>query len=390
MITHGLEEERSLAPSADPWKLAQEAESAPPGKRETLLLEAVSGFIELGRYATARTLLEQLNPALLSPVQQRRHALLQAELEQGLGDPRKALLLLAPLLADPKLPEADRAQALQLQATSREALGQILEAVQSLLDRDALLAGAAQVDNQRRLLSLLGGLDTRQLRDLQAGSADTYLTGWIGLALVLAQAPSAKRGEQLARWRDLYPHHPASPQLLEQLERGAGQAGSYGTVALLLPLTSKVGSAAQAFYDGFMAAHARSTAAQRPTITLHDIGSDSSLAAFYYQAARNKGVNFVVGPLGRQAVEQLLAQTTPDLPTLLLGPLPAGRNMPDVYSLSLSPEQDARLAAGHAISRGLRKAVVIGADSSWGRRVGEAFSSEWRALGGSVVGAEYF
>lgn len=387
VITHGLEEDGA----PDPWQLAREAESAPPGRREELLLQAVAGFIESGRHAAARTLLEQLYPAHLEPSLQRRRTLLEAALEQGLGRPAKALELLAPLLADADLPNSDRASALLLKAASTEALGRIPQAVQALMARDLLLQGDAQLENQHRLLALLGRLDSDQLRNLQAASADTYLTGWISLALILAQTPAAERGDQLSRWRELYPHHPASRRLLDQLESGGtGSQGQYGTIALLLPLTSPEGAVAQAFYDGFMAAQAASTAPRRPTIILQDVGADSSLAAFYYQAARNEKADFVVGPLGRKAVEQLLAQTTPDLPTLLLGPLPSGTSLPGVYSFSLSPEQDARMAAGYAYGRGLRKAAVIGTDSDWGRRVGEAFSAEWRTLGGSIVGSGYF
>jgi outer membrane PBP1 activator LpoA protein len=55
------------------------------------------------------------------------------------------------------------------------------------------------------------------------------------------------------------------------------------------------------------------------------------------------------------------------------------------YQFGLSPEDEARQTAQRAWFDGHQSALVMTPDSEWGKRVLEAFRSEWQSLGGEIL-----
>ncbi|MDD9875056.1 MAG: penicillin-binding protein activator, partial [Gammaproteobacteria bacterium] len=90
-------------------------------------------------------------------------------------------------------------------------------------------------------------------------------------------------------------------------------------------------------------------------------------------------------PLGRQAVNDLLAAAPAELPVLMVGNIPEGKTAPNLYGISLSPEQEARQVAERAFFDGHRQAGILSSESEWGGRVAAAFARQWEFLGGTVV-----
>ena len=154
---------------------------------------------------------------------------------------------------------------------------------------------------------------------------------------------------------------------------------------MLLPLSSPDGRAAQAFYDGFAEAHNRDGSLPKPDLTLYDIGADSSLASFYYQAAEADDADFIVGPLGRKTVESLFASRDLETDTLLLANIPPGKVSDNLYGISLSPENEARQVADKAYATGHRNATALRSEGEWGERVANAFVAHWESLGGQIL-----
>ena len=122
-----------------------------------------------------------------------------------------------------------------------------------------------------------------------------------------------------------------------------------------------------------------------PNWSLYDIGADSFLASFYYQAAEADGADFIVGPLGRKAVENLLASRNLETNTLLLADIPPEKASDNLYGISLSPENEARQVADKAYATGHRNATVLRRDGEWGERVANAFVAHWEILGGQIL-----
>ena len=62
----------------------------------------------------------------------------------------------------------------------------------------------------------------------------------------------------------------------------------------------------------------------------------------------------------------------------------------NLFQFGLSAEDEARQAAERAWNDGRRQAAVLTADTNWGRKVAEAFSETFEALGGEVHGTAHF
>lgn len=159
-------------------------------------------------------------------------------------------------------------------------------------------------------------------------------------------------------------------------------------IALLLPLSSPLGRAAEAFQRGFMEAQQRSP--QRVEVRVYDTGAEHELASLYYLSAINDGYDMAVGPFGKKSVDALLQSENMAIPALLIGQLPNDRFVANAWGLSLSPEYEARVAAERALAQGYTSAAVLHRNNGWGLRIAEAFNQAFQAGGGQVVSQNRF
>jgi outer membrane PBP1 activator LpoA protein len=153
-------------------------------------------------------------------------------------------------------------------------------------------------------------------------------------------------------------------------------------IALVLPLDAPAyARAADAVRAGFMAAAEAAGAASRCIVIGH--GADSVIAAF--DAARDKGVSVIVGPLVRDDLKTI-AIAGGDWPvTIALNQLDDGSALPpNMYSLALAVESDARVLARRAWADGARKVDVVEGDGPLVHRLAGAFAAEWIAQGGAA------
>ena len=396
-ITHALDPESGITVADDPRTLAERAEEVPPNQAAALLLRAIAGSIRLGQFTAAQSLVMRLYGKPMTTPQQDSLILEQAHLARGLGQHAHAIELLREIEQSAAVNAETKADLLLLQADSLQALGRIDGAVAALLRRDKLLKSTARFANQQRILALIDSLDPLGQLLLRKNPSDSSISkavhnaiiGWVALSKALKTKPREARMAALQQWRARYRQHSVEQRLLNQPLAADGSA-QYRHIAILLPLTSPFGKAAQAFYDGFMAARRDDLSGRQPKVSLYDIGEDPSLVAVYAQAAVNAGADFVVGPLGRRAVNALLTGPPPQLPVLMVGTVPEDKIAPDLYGISLSPEQEARQAAARAFADGHRQAGIFRSSSLWGQRVATAFASQWEALGGTVVDDKSF
>ena len=280
-----------------------------------------------------------------------------------------------------QLSSQDRAEREILLAKSQLASGYPSAAVETLLRLDSEVTGKVRLKTRKTLLQVLQSLDSLHRSLLLEDITDPNLAGW--LALLEALDSEALPETELQEWRRAYPDHPAVAVLIDTFTV-PGQ-NSWRQIALLLPLTSPDGRAARAFYDGFTEAHNNDGSRDKPELVLYDIGADSFLASFYYQAAEADGADFIVGPLGRIAVENLLASRNLETNTLLLADIPPEKASDNLYGISLSPENEARQVADKAYATGHRNAIVLRSEGEWGERTANAFIAHWENLGGQIL-----
>jgi len=176
-------------------------------------------------------------------------------------------------------------------------------------------------------------------------------------------------------------------------EIGSALTGGYRggeSVAVLLPQSGRFADAAQALKDGILAAQGADAQGKRPKLRFYDTG-DGQAATSLVQKAAAEGAVFVIGPLQKNAVEDLTKAASLPVPVLALNRVSgSGKTPANLYQFSLSPEHEAAEVAQKAWDAGHRQALVLHPNSPWGDRMARAFLQKWKALGGQVAATETF
>jgi len=151
-------------------------------------------------------------------------------------------------------------------------------------------------------------------------------------------------------------------------------------IALVLPLQSPdYARAAEAVRDGFLAAAEAAGETRRVRVIGHADGN--VLGGF--EGAKSTGARVVVGPLVRDDLRALAASSAPLPLTLALNQLDDGVAMPpQVYTLALAVESDARVLARRMRGDNVQNVFVIGGNAPLMRRFANAFAAEWLLAGG--------
>jgi len=373
---------------ADPWKLVEQAAGESPEIADKLLLEAVELFLDQQLYSTAFTMLEEIDSQGLSDDQQFTYSLLQARYAMLSGDIPRATQMTTQLSSRRSMTPENYIRLLELNIAIAAQQLNFRRTVLMRLKLDALLSDGARINNQRRILSTLER-ESRLFESYQIDTLNPNLPGWIALANI--SRTQGLNESTLFSWQQQFSDHPA--QIFSLSARAGNGVISRQQIALLLPLTSRLGQAAEAFKSGFDAAIASS--GDQNNYQIYDTGTEPALTGFYYQSAINDGADFVIGPLGRGGVQSLLVYleetSVPGVSTLVLGDLDSSSNaIPNLWGLSLSPEQDAAAIAERTISQGFRSALIMEKNNPWGQRLGEAFIREFEFRGGVVTGRQKF
>lgn len=162
-------------------------------------------------------------------------------------------------------------------------------------------------------------------------------------------------------------------------------------LAVLLPLSGDLATAAASLRDGLLASY-YGERRMRPEIRFYDTANSSGGAIAAYNKAVADGADQVLGPLGRDGVDAVFRAVQPGVPVLALN---RGTVAPpfNSASFSLAPEDEGSSAADHVASLGARRVLVLSSGDDYARRSVEAFGAQLAAAGGSmqvlaVVGEE--
>jgi outer membrane PBP1 activator LpoA protein len=158
-------------------------------------------------------------------------------------------------------------------------------------------------------------------------------------------------------------------------------------VALLLPAGSDAfGKPAEAVRAGFLEGSSKHTGPPLK-LRLYPVSDDPLQIVATYRSAIAAGARLVVGPLTRNGVTALAAQADViSVPTLALNVAEGvSSNPPNLYTLSLQIEAEARQVAQLALRDGRSKALTVTGPTPLGRRMRDAFIDEFRSGGGSHI-----
>ncbi len=112
-----------------------------------------------------------------------------------------------------------------------------------------------------------------------------------------------------------------------------------------------------------------------PIRVYSDFDENNSVVTAYRQAIAN-GARAVVGPLTRNGVAALAAQSDIPVPTLALNTVD-GQFAPKLYFFGMAVESEARQVAQLAIQQSLHQAIIITTHTPLSQRLQSAFEEEW-------------
>jgi outer membrane PBP1 activator LpoA protein len=368
-------ESGNLAAAADLY--AQLATTVGGTLRSDYLIESARLSATLGDASLARRRLSDARSAA-NREQQQNIAVLLAGLELAERRPQAALDMLA-ALPQPLAPAALReAGAVRGQALFQ--LGRPADAVRVLVEREVWLEDAASLLANQRMI--WDGFRQLPSTTPAAVTGDPIVDGWLALA-PLATTGSADLRRALRDWRQTYTDHPAAGGLLAELLSQQRSALFPTQIALLLPLSSPQRTAALAIRDGFLAAHLRGPGANTTSVRVYDSTQLGSQEA--YLRAQLDGADFIVGPLLRPEVDQVIAQAG-FVPTLALNFATNETTfLSSFYQFALAPEDEARVIAATAAAAGASTAIAFVPSNASGYAIRDNFRAEFEAHGGRLL-----
>ena len=132
-----------------------------------------------------------------------------------------------------------------------------------------------------------------------------------------------------------------------------------------------------------MAAHLRNANNTVTSVRVYDSARLGSREA--YLQAQLDGAEFIVGPLGRTEVDQVIEQAG-FVPTLALGYATNDTALlRGFYQFALAPEDEARAVAAAAIAAGAKTAVAFVPSNQGGYRIRDSFRAAFEAAGGTLL-----
>jgi len=288
-----------------------------------------------------------------------------------------------------------RAEHHKLRADAFTMQGNRLETARELVLREKYLADKSIIsNNQRAIWDALATMSTRALQQLRTAPPPDTLSGWMHLVQIAKsfQLDPVKLKSELQRWKKHYPRHPVGNEILTGLSsRSLDDVTHPSRIALLLPLSSKFATAAEAVRDGFLAAYYSTSGHKVESIKIYDVGDDPASVIDVYDQAISDGAQFVVGPLDKEAVTKLMDEEPLPVPTLALNYTVESNESPkNLYQFGLSPEEEARQLAERTWLDGYVNAATIIPTGPWGERVYQAFKERWELMGGQIVASQNY
>lgn len=345
--------------------------------RVDFLLQAARAAADYGDLALARRRISEARNGASLP-QQQAISVIAARLDLAEGRPQAALDTLAAL--PQVLPEQVQRDASAVRGQALFRVGRPVEAIRVLVEREVWLADAESILANQRMI--WDGFRASPTPAPAPTTGDAVVDGWLALA-PLTDAAGAELRRSLLAWRQTYTTHPAAAGLLADLLAAQRSTAFPSQIALLLPLSSPQRAYALAIRDGFMAAHLRNPNAAGTNVRLYDTARLGGSEA--YLQAQLDGADFIVGPLMRSEVDQVIAEAG-FVPTLALNYATSDASfLRGFYQFALAPEDEARAIAAAAIAAGAETAVAFVPSTQRGNEIKNNFQAAFEQAGGQLL-----
>ena len=302
------------------------------------------------------------------------------------GRPGKTLNLLNNITED-EIPKSFKIAFHEIYARSNLAHGNYIKAALEQLKLTEYLSSPKIIeDNSRKVWEIFELIPKSELEDLRLVVPDELLS-WLELALInqTYKYQPKKLENTIDGWAQRYQNHDAYDSITKELINKSAQfAQRPSKIGLLLPLTGQYKKSSIAVRDGFLAAWYLDRQ-EKADIEIYNANSSNIIEI--YQKALNDGVDYIVGPLEKEATNQLYGNTNASIKILALNRQDLKNDQSgnkNLFQFGLSPEDEAGQVAEIAISDGHKRALVLTPDTLLGDRLADAFVKHWLELGGEV------
>lgn len=366
------------------WYLSQLSQSDAAYRFSWEILTARS-LLESGDMQQASAINQQLTKEAYTPRQRYEQQLVEALMQQKLGQRQLALQLLDTIDLRPLSSEAT-AFYYGLQGELFNQNGSPLKATKAYVNQSRYLSGsAAKQQNSETIWSILGPLDLATLKKARLADAPDPFSGWIELAMA-HQGNNSQFEQQFQQWQRRYPDHPAAglftaikstpskPATSNTQQSSAATSTLPRKIAIFLPFNGNLAGHSEALRGGFTMG--QEDAGWQAEIRYYD--SAKNPIPTLYQQALSEGAEMIVGPLIKAQVETLLA-LKPTIPVLALNEPDGLVKADNLYYFSLSPAADAEQAALKMKQDGKKLPLLLVPAGAQGQRMSDAFAQRWQA-----------
>jgi outer membrane PBP1 activator LpoA protein len=286
----------------------------------------------------------------------------------------KALLLLLPLQTEENLIPQAKITLHQYLASAFESLDDAQQAIQHLMQAEAIMYTSKSNDAQSRITAIhdriwamLSKLEQAELIALRGNNTDNIFQGWIDLRLA---ASNQDLNNSLMGWNAIYPDHPAQifakKLTLVESSQPTQQASltSAGSIALIMPLTTEAYAAkAEAFKLGLEAALAKH-GLQNEVKTYPSAESEQDTDEMY-MLAKNEGSAYFIMPSFNtgEAADNRIKQTDTD----------------NVVHIAPILDDEALHIADFALNRGMQQITIITTDNAASKLMTISFQAAWQS-----------
>jgi len=355
--------------------------------RQQYILEMSEWLYEQLEFTAAMQAISKLKPEHLTPSQIIKSKLLTARIQLSQGQNQLVLETLPLSVFD--LNTKQKIEILDIQSQAFLGAGYPYEAIRTRIKLNLFLKDNLAIDdNQYTIWRILNLMSLNSLKQINALPSTAEIKGWIELAI--ATKSNQNNWQELEyvyqQWLQRHQGHPAGHTFLSTLAKSQTELIKHPKhIAILLPVSGKLASPARAIRDGLLSAHFNSKSEDRPQISIIDTNTKNTGIWQHYQAAVQKGADFIIGPLSKTSIEELSKAKELEVPVLSFNYAEHQNTVTDnLFQFGLLPEDEAIQIAELSIKQGKKHAAILIPASPWGQRLQAAFQKRFEELGGEV------
>jgi len=232
----------------------------------------------------------------------------------------------------------------------------------------------------------LSRLSSWQIKQLKIMDSPNF-KGWytlLSLGHRLGDQPQ-KFNRALDRWQQANNNHLANIIIPTIRKNPDTTISTISNIAVILPLSGKQEIAGLTAQQGILAAYQENTDRKLHFIDENNIEMDTLNKKF-----TDNNIDFVIGPLLKDHVDDYLKQPELMVPTLLLNLPDRAELKPHQVALSMRREDEAMQAAANLSQKDYQHPLIIASKSNISRRIAESFSKQWQKIRGKVPEIIYF